>query len=131
MNSVDLYIKRNLDHEIERYFCVNKGRDLTNIVHEISCLNEKDFKQMLKEISHFKLWLPESEQSFFNHEEIFYTAFMRLGSTTLFNKFLGELSQQKLQCAIDEREMVKFDYKNEEFVVAQKEFLQYLFGPRL
>lgn len=130
MNSVDLYIKRNLEHEIERYFCLNKGRDLTNIIHEISSLNKNDFLSMLKEISHFKLWLPESEQQHTNHDDVFYTAFMRLGSPHLLNQFLIEVSLNQLKMNMTEDGFISFSFKNETFKASQKEFLQYIFGPK-
>ncbi len=128
MNSIDLYVKKNSSDEIIKYFCVNKGRDLTNIIHEISC-KPSEMSIILKDLENFKLWLPETEISTFMSSEVFYTAFMRFGSLPILNIFLSLLTNDDLKVlSLDEQ--VRFQFKDKEFGASKKEFLQYLFGPK-
>ena len=130
MTSVDLYIKRNAEGLITKYFCVNKGRDLTDIIHEVSALNLNEFKKLLKLISPFKTWLPETEQDKLRNNEFFYTAFYKLGSIHLLNTFLSKISQNEVKIILLNQNQVQFSYKNKLFDASPKDFLQYLFGPK-
>ena len=130
MNSIDLYVKRNSANEIERYFCLNKGRDLSNIIHEVSCRKIEDFKSLLKELENFKVWLPETEVENTFNKEIFYTAFMKIGSMKLLNEFLKKISNNELVITKLEVELVSFLFKGKSYDVSAKDFLQYLFGPK-
>ena len=130
MNSIDLYIKKNTSGEIEKYFCINKGRDLTNIIHEISCEKIEDYHLLLKELGSFKLWLPETEIEEINDREIFYTAFMKLGSMSRLNKFLKKISNKELELINMDEESVTFKFQEKTFEVTSKEFLQNIFGPK-
>lgn len=130
MNSVDVYVRKNIQGEINRYFCVNKGRDLTNIIHEIGATNEKEYSALLKDLETFKLWLPETEGERFKSSDIFYTAFFRLGSVDKFNHFLDHATNGSLKILGHNPEMVAFEFKSESFNVSHKDFLQYLFGPK-
>jgi hypothetical protein len=130
MSSIDLYIKRNAQSEIQRYFCVNKGRDLTNVIHELSCPNSNDYLLLLKELEIYKTWLPETESSKVSNTEVFYTAFIRLGNKDLLNNFLGKVSGNLLSIKELNHEMVAFEYDQKPFNITSKDFLQYLFGPK-
>ncbi len=130
MNSIDLYIKKNFKNEIEKYFCINKGKDLTNIIHEISCKSSSDFPSLLKDLENFKLWLPETNHNQFPNSEIFYTAFVRLGAEKLLNEFLNEVTGKELKILKKEDDLVVFDFKGKEFQASHKDFLQYILGPK-
>lgn len=130
MNSIDLYVRRNLTGQVSRYFCVNKGRDLTNIIHEVGAINLTEYKNLLKDLETFKLWLPETEGDKFKSSDIFYTAFFRIGATEVLNQFLNTATQDKLQITECTPEKLTFRFKEEEFKVSQKDFLQFLFGPK-
>lgn len=130
MNSIDLYVRRNLTGQVSRYFCVNKGRDLTNIIHEVGAINLTEYKNLLKDLETFKLWLPETEGDKFKSSDIFYTAFFRIGATAVLNQFLNTATQGKLQITECTPEKLTFRFKEEEFKVSQKDFLQFLFGPK-
>lgn len=130
MNSIDLYLKKNNHGEVIRYFCANKGRDLTNVIHEISCINRNEYLPMLKELEEYKVWLPETELEIVNNSEIYYTAFMRLGNIDLLNKFLGAISGNELRLVKMLDQDVTFEFKNKNYDVSAKDFLQYLFGPK-
>lgn len=130
MSSIDLYIKKNSMGSIEKYFCINKGRDLTNIIHEISCLNQNEYTQLISDLETYKIWLPETEESKLSSREIFYTAFIKLGNITLLNKFLAKISSNQLKIDKMENSSIEFSFKNESFTASEKDFLQYLFGPK-
>lgn len=130
MKSIDVYIKRNLDGNIVKYFCVNKGRDLSSIIHEISALSENDYRTLLKDIEKFKLWVPESENSHFSSPEIFFTAFMKMGDEKIFSDFLSEVSKGELSILGRENNLINFKYKSEALKSTEQEFIQYVLGPR-
>ncbi len=129
MNTIDLYIKRNSHSQIDKYFCINKGRDLTNIIHEFSCLST-EYISFIKEISAFRVWLPETEQDKTLNEEIFYTAFFKISSQVLFNNFLQIISNNKLFIKSIDNESIAFEFNDKKFEATPKEFLQYIFGPK-
>lgn len=129
MNSIDLYVKKNSSGEIERYFCINKGRDLSNIIHEISCGNKGDCSRVLKELEGFKVWLPETEIENISSKEIFYTAFMRLGNMGVLNEFLQKITKTELMITRMDSDFVDFLFQEKNYNVTPKDFLQYLFGP--
>jgi len=129
MSSIDLYIKKNATGNIEQYFCINKGRDLTNIIHEISCQNAEDYTSLIKEIGCFKLWLPETEITKTNSKEIFYTAYIKIGNTNLLNDFLKEISKGELQITKTENNNIYFKFQNKTYEATFKDFLQNIFGP--
>lgn len=130
MNSIDLYVRKNLHGKISRYFCVNKGRDLTNIIHEVGALDNNEYTGLLKDVETYKLWMPETEGCHFKSNDIFYTAFFKIGSIEELNRFLDKASDGMLKITKHNAEQIHFDFKNERFEVSHKDFLQYLFGPK-
>jgi predicted N-acetyltransferase YhbS len=128
MTSIDLYIKRHLG-TIDRYFCVNKGRDLTNIIHEISC-KEEEFLKTLNELKTFKTWLPETELQKLPESEVYYTAFIKLGSVEKLNAFLKGATKGSIIIESMDNLKVYFTYINKEYEASRKDFMQYLFGPK-
>lgn len=69
MPSVDVYFKRRSDKFLS-YFMINKGQDLTQIIHEIGSHDHNEFIQLCHDLNKFKTWLPdnmghESSQSTF------------------------------------------------------------------
>lgn len=129
MASIDLYVKKNEDGIIEQYFCVNKGRDLSNIIHEVGCLPEQ-YISLMKNLQKFKTWLPESEQSLTSNKEIFFTAFIRLGNFEILKSFLKKISEDRLELIKFTGDLVQFKFNQSDYQVTQQDFLQYLFGPR-
>ncbi len=130
MSSIDLYIKKNSLGEIQKYFCINKGRDLTNIIHEVSCLNHIEYLSMLKDLAGYKLWLPETELINVNSTDIFYTAFIKIGNKDLLNDFLKQVSNNQLNIEKVDADNVSFIFQKKTYDVSNKDFLQYIFGPR-
>jgi hypothetical protein len=129
MDSIDLYIKKNEDGGIEQYFCVNKGRDLTNVIHEIGCLPDQ-YLQMMKSLQKYRTWLPESELALSPNKDIFFTAFIRLGNFEVLKKFLNSVSEGQLELYEITGDLISFRFGTLEHQSSHKDFLQYLFGPR-
>lgn len=127
MDSIDLFIKRNLEGDIDRYFCVNKGRDLNNVIHEVSSLNEDIFKNLMREIQDYRVWLPEG---LYKRNEIFFMAFFKIGSLEKLNSFLSRLSNNDLMITEITTEKVVFDFKLKQYSASLQDFLHYVFGPR-
>jgi len=129
MSSIDLYIGRDENGSIEKYFCVNKGRDLANIIHEIGCVPEK-YQQLIKQLKPFRTWLPESENKLIESHNIFYNAFIKIGNLKLLNIFLNSVTDGKLNVnsVIDEK--IEFQFNKQIYHCSNSEFKSYLFGPR-
>lgn len=129
MDSIDLYIKRNEAGLIEQYFCVNKGHDLTNIVHEVGCLPDQ-YLQLIKSLQKYKTWLPESELSISSNKDIFFTAFIKLGNFNILKDFLKSVSHDEFELYEMTGDLISFRFGTIEHQSSHKDFLQYLFGPR-
>lgn len=133
MSSVDLYIKKNEQQKIEEYFCINKGKDLTNVIHEIGCLPEK-YPALVKSLKKYRLWLPESELSMLENKDLFFTAYIKIGNPEKLKKFLHDLSESLgeniLQLLEVREERVSFLFKNKKYDSSIKDFLHYIFGPK-
>lgn len=127
MKSVDLYIKR-LDNNIDRYFCVNKGKDLTGIIHEVSASSKAVYQNLIKEIGQYRVWLPESEPH--SGKDIYFSSFFKMGSLKILNAFLKDTSQGDLSIVSANEGKVIFDFNLKQFEVTEREFLHYLFGPK-
>lgn len=128
MNSIDIYIKRNETGTINRYFCVNKGKDLNHVIHELSASSEEQFKSLLKETSQFRTWLPENMPH--TGRDIFFTAFFKIGSEKILNNFLKDLTGNDLNIISVKNDLIVFDYKRKQYEATPQEFLHHIFGPR-
>lgn len=129
MSSIDLYIKKDESGQIEQYFCVNKGRDLTNIIHEVGCMPDH-YLPLMKVLQKFKTWLPESEQRLADNKEIFFNAFIRLGNLEILKNFLNCITTGELELYTMTGDLISFKFNTSEHQFTHQEFLQYLFGPR-
>jgi predicted N-acetyltransferase YhbS len=129
MTSIDLYIKKNSEGSIEQYFCINKGHDLANIIHEVGC-HPDQYISLIKTLQKYRTWLPESELSLGTNKDIFFTAFIRLGDFEKIQTFLKAVSSDEIElCAMTE-DSISFNFSEIEYQVPPKDFLQLLFGPR-
>lgn len=110
-------------------FASTKRHDLTNIIHEISCLPDQ-YLQLMKTLQKYKTWLPESELDISSNKDIFFTAFMRLGNLKILKEFLSDVSHGELQLHDVTGDLITFSFGASEHQSSHKDFLQYLFGPR-
>jgi hypothetical protein len=129
MNSIDLYVKKNEQGTIDQYFCINKGRDLTNIIHEVGSLPDQ-YISMMRALQKFKTWLPESEVGLSTNKDIFFTAFIKLGNFEKLKSFLHLVSGGDLELYNMTGDLISFKLNEVEYQTSQKDFLQLLFGPK-
>jgi hypothetical protein len=108
---------------------VNKGHDLTNIIHEVGCLPDQ-YLQMMKNLQKYRTWLPESELALSSNKDIFFTAFMRLGNFNVLKDFLKSVSEGQLELFEITGDLISFRFGTIDLQSTHKDFLQYLFGPR-
>lgn len=129
MESIDLYIKKNDQDEIIQYFCVNKGKDLIDIIHEVASTPE-NYLNLVANLSKFKLWLPESELSLSPNKELFFTLLARIGDLNILNEFISKVTSGNIFILDLNDNKVIYQYKESKYVHSHQDFLQYLFGPR-
>jgi hypothetical protein len=128
MESIDVFIRRDGNGEIDRYFCANKGKDLNHVIHEIGASSDEQFKVLLKETAHYRTWLPECLPH--QGKDIFFTAFFRIGSAKVLNQFLKDITGNDLDIISASEEKVVFDFKRKQYEASPKDFLHHLFGPK-
>lgn len=129
MSSVKFYTYR-VNKVIKGYFFINKGQDLTNVIHESACLQEhKD--QFILALKKYRLWQPVSSQldSSAKDKKIFYSAIFKISNLEMFNHFFDTWSNHEAKVIkIDDGKII-LKHKNNEFTVLESEFYSFLFGP--
>jgi GNAT superfamily N-acetyltransferase len=125
MSSVDIYIERDENQNIIRYFCVGKGRDIPGIIHECSFLNDP---KALEKILSFKTWLPETFLSKFENVQLNYNAFMRIENIDELNHFFHQLKTElKIHSLLNNE--VRFSFLGKSHKATVEDFTRYVFGP--
>ncbi len=126
IKSADFYIKRNDRGEISLYFFINKGHDLSGVIHECSFFNDEE---MLEKLSPYKLWLPEKHQSYIEHKLCLYVGLIKKGSNDLFKEFMTQVYSNEIFIKeIDHT--VQFEFQNESFTLPLEDFIQMTLGPK-
>lgn len=125
MDSVNLYVKRMADNTITHYFCESKGKDLKNIIHEVSFLNDLN---EIKKISQYKLWLPEYFFDHFKSSPVQYTGFVKIGCQKSLNSFFKN-SGTDLEILLLTSNTVTFSIESKKFETSIQDFLHSVFGP--
>lgn len=131
MDSVDGFFRYHEDN-ITDYFFAHKGHDLQGIIHEFGTKDLNSYPSLLEKISEFKTWLPFQEASSVKDypEVLYYSAHFKVGNTNLFNLFLNDWSQGKLQVRkIDN--LFHFYFDGHPYELTQEQLIQGLFGPNL
>lgn len=123
IKSSDLFIKRSCSDrdKIENYFFMNKGQDLTGIIHEYGSLED------LNDMRHYgKIWAIGEELKEFG--QTLYGALFRIADPLLFKSFVEALTDKKILIQeIDE--FVDFEFQGRNYHSYHMEFLQGIFGP--
>lgn len=125
MDSVNLHLKRSDDNTITHYFCESKGKDLKDIIHEVSFLSDLD---EIKKLSTFKLWLPEYFSEHFQSAPAQYTGFIKIGCHKSLNSFFKKIGADLhiLSLASD---TITFSIKSKTYETSIQDFLHSIFGP--
>lgn len=119
ITSCDLYLVLKED-KIFNYFFMNKGQDLTGIIHEYGFLNE----DILPEISAYgKIWSPLSLKQ--EHTNLF-GAMLKIQNTNFFKDFVSQYCHIDI-VSIDD--YVDFTFNEQAHSCSVEEFLLGVFGP--
>ncbi len=127
ITSANLFIYRN-KKDIEAYFFINKGQDLTNIIHEFGYQSNTKNK-MQKLFNNSTVWVPEHEKELLNERQVKYLGLARIGNTKLFQKHIEAVSKNTINCEEIDHDAVDFNFANKSYMVTTAEFLTYVFGP--
>lgn len=122
ITSTRLFIKKDSD-KIHNYFFIDKGQDLTEIVHEYGVINDLDLSEM---ISIGNVWSPYISEKKFLCRELFGSV-VKIENTDAFKNFLSEFAGAEFLKQTDQEVTIKLD--EEEFTLKIKDFLPGLFGP--
>lgn len=118
ITSAQLYLIYKND-ELHNFFIKNKGQDLTDIIHEYGFIDNEQKKIMC---SYGTLWSSLDLKS----EAKLFAALVSIGDKEKFKAFIHEYIDFRIT-QIDKD--VSFIYKDENFLLSTKEFLQGVFGP--
>lgn len=127
--TVDLYIKKENDDVIS-YFCLNKGRDLQNIIHEFVTIKTK-YKKELNSISDYQIWLNEAQGKMLekNDYEKFFCAFFRLANIETLNNFIKSIdSNINISKSINSN-YIDLTINDQIYTLDENNFLSSFFGP--
>lgn len=127
MKSIDLFIEKDINGKIITYLCQGKGRDLQGVIHEFAAL---DLDSTIDKLSQYQIWLPEYFGEKSSNPAYQYTAFIKIGSKKFLNDFLVNISHNQFTLRNNQNNDIEFTYLNNSYNVSQKDFLQYLFGPK-
>jgi predicted acetyltransferase len=127
MNSIDLYITKNSHQKIESYFCYNKGKDLTCIIHEIGTL-EDNYHELINSLSPYKVWLPETEKKFFINKEVLYSSFVKILNRKFLHEFLYLVTNTDL-ALLSQEGAIELSFRGDTFELQEIDFIEGIFGP--
>lgn len=121
ITSTDLYIKK-INNNIENYFFMNKGADLTNVIHEYGFINENELSQMQ---SYGKIWTCNQ----FKIKDLVsqYSSLIAVGKN--FKEFIKDYTFNKVKVINNTNTDVTFSYNNDTFNFSTSEFLTGILGP--
>ncbi|OFZ27100.1 MAG: hypothetical protein A2381_10610 [Bdellovibrionales bacterium RIFOXYB1_FULL_37_110] len=127
ITSTDLYLLTE-DDIINGYFCVHKGHDLENIIHEIVFISENK-ESLIETLRSYKLWLTPNLSKPSKEATPFYTAFFRPGNQNRFNDFLNNWSNHEIEVVQIMDNLISYKHLNEPLMDTTDLFLKKIFGP--
>jgi hypothetical protein len=119
ITSSDLYLIKSTD-EIINYFMMNKGQDLTSIIHEYGHIND----EQLELFSNYgNTWSPSSLKK---DSTNLFACLLKMGEVNLFKDFIKEYLNIEILNIANE---INFNFQGDEYTLQTEEFLQGFFGP--
>ena len=98
IDSTNLYVKKT-DQKIVGYFFVNKGHDLTDIIHEFGCFKQYT-NECITELKDYKLWIPHPNYiidiNSLNNPIIMYSSMMKIGNRKILSSFINNLTNSSI-----------------------------------
>ncbi len=126
IKSASFYIHYNENNEALFYCVKDKGQDLTGIIHELAFNpNTIGAAEMLQQFDH-PCWMPIKIS---NDCNIQFAASWAVGSFTLFSHFIRKWSRGRLQVLSTDENQIHFFFNEQEYHLAQSDFITMLFGP--
>ncbi len=128
--SANFYLYKNAN-EVVGYFVVNKGADLTNIIHEFVCTSESE-QFLLKSLAEYKLWLPENYSNYSGAIDTFlYIGMCRIANETLFLKFIQQVTSPHLLLKTIEQktQTIGYFFNGTNYKETFQGLLQNIWGP--
>lgn len=125
IDSINLYIKK-MGNKISSYFCVNKGMDLSGVIHEY-CSNEKNNHQE-QELSEYCLWTPKESLLKIN-SSILYAAFYKVGNKIKFSELVSSMTNDLISIKEITKESIIYDYNNNTLKTSHDIFLNKILDP--
>ncbi len=122
ITSARLFIKKQ-GNKIKNYFFIDKGQDLTEIIHEYGKIDDHELSEM---INIGNVWTPYISEKNFSCRELFGSV-AKIESANAFKTFLAEFAGAEFISQTDQEITIKID--DEEFTLKVKDFLPGLFGP--
>ncbi len=118
IKSTELFIKKN-NEGIANYFFINKGQDLTGIIHEYGDLS--DLNEMR---AHGKVWSPVQKRESIS----LFGCLAKIGNETDFKEAIALLSDSRVEVE-SVGEEIKFKFQETTFSLGHEDFLQGILGP--
>lgn len=109
ISSIDVYFKKRANNYLS-YFFINKGQDLSQIIHEIGASNLFEFNQLITDLQRFKLWLPESFAPQFPNSTFLFLGLFKIANLENFRMFYRKLEIEIN--ASDEKEILDQFFKS-------------------
>jgi predicted N-acetyltransferase YhbS len=126
ISSARLFYKLDKSDNIDSYFILGKGNDLSDIIHEYASSDEQSF---LNEFDTYKLWLPERYNSIYHKKDIHFGYFISITNLPKFSSFLFGITDKRLELTGSSKEEYIFKFDDKEFNLEKNAFLTSLFGP--
>ena len=127
IESTALYLEKDTKNRIVSYFCVGKGQDLQNIIHEL--VYEPGHEDIIDQLSQFKLWLPQAKfDKKTTVSQLIYMALFKIGNPNHFEELVLRWSQGRIVIRNISRDEVNFLYEKNSYKRQPKDFLMDLFG---
>ncbi|MBT4791993.1 MAG: GNAT family N-acetyltransferase [Halobacteriovoraceae bacterium] len=119
IDSTDLFLIKN-NSKIINYFFMNKGQDLTHIIHEYGFMNDEQL-QLLRHYAN--VWTPYLSDT---NKTNLYATMLRPGEKSLFTSFIQNYLAIEI---LDINENITFKYQENSYEQSINDFLIGAFGP--
>ncbi len=116
---LNLIYTKNEDN-FSNYFFLNKGQDLTGVIHEYGYIDE-DVLKLLQ--NYGVVWSPKQLSE---DPSTLYASLFKIGNNKLFKQFIESYSNIQIESLSDE---IQFTFKGESYSFSPSDFLQGVFGP--
>lgn len=130
ISSTDIFIKKDKCKNVISYFCLGKGQDLKDIIHEFAC-HPKYRNETIQTLYPLKFWPPQKEyKKTIKKNHLAQSGLLRLGNPSLFKDFVFHWSQGQITLKRFSHEYrdISFTFLGKEYNRVQEQFVFSLFG---